>query len=337
MCILQLSQIIFFNSNSKYLKYYANFATYSDMRLEWLEDIIAVAETGSFSEAAERRYLTQSAFSRRIRQIEDHVGVELFDRGCKPVRLHPTTENQREQIEYAIGQLRQLVIDLKRGAQSSANRVTIASQHALTATLTPTIIENIQARNPDIFVRIRSANLDECLALLLSRQADIALLYRLPGTNHPVRADFVETGIIDIDHLVPVIAARHGDHLGNQLDLMELPYIAYPSEVFLGGIMEKVLLPQLPKQLRLLPRAETALTLAALEMAMTGLAVAWIPLSLARKRLDDGTLSDLSGRLPTCELEITALRLAGSSETQEQWAWSQIVSSRSPHKTQPPA
>ncbi len=41
------------------------------IRLEWLEDILAVAETGSFSEAAERRHLTQSAFSRRIRNIED--------------------------------------------------------------------------------------------------------------------------------------------------------------------------------------------------------------------------------------------------------------------------
>lgn len=40
------------------------------MRLEWPDDILAVAETGSFSEAAERRHLTQSAFSRRIGSIE---------------------------------------------------------------------------------------------------------------------------------------------------------------------------------------------------------------------------------------------------------------------------
>ena len=55
------------------------------MRLEWLEDILAVVETGSFIKAAERRCLTQSAFSRRIRMIETHVGAELFDRARKPV------------------------------------------------------------------------------------------------------------------------------------------------------------------------------------------------------------------------------------------------------------
>ncbi|MCB2102451.1 MAG: LysR family transcriptional regulator, partial [Rhodobacterales bacterium] len=37
------------------------------MELSWLEDFVALAETGSFSRAAERRNLTQPAFSRRIR------------------------------------------------------------------------------------------------------------------------------------------------------------------------------------------------------------------------------------------------------------------------------
>ena len=61
------------------------------MRLEWLKDVISIAETGSFSEAARRRNLTQSAFSRRVRQIEDHLGIELFDRSKKPVQMRPTT------------------------------------------------------------------------------------------------------------------------------------------------------------------------------------------------------------------------------------------------------
>jgi LysR family transcriptional regulator, hypochlorite-specific transcription factor HypT len=39
------------------------------MRQEWLEDILSIAQTGSFSEAAQRRNPTQSAFSRRIQQI----------------------------------------------------------------------------------------------------------------------------------------------------------------------------------------------------------------------------------------------------------------------------
>ncbi|KXF75188.1 hypothetical protein ATN84_21215 [Paramesorhizobium deserti] len=295
------------------------------MRLEWLEDILAVAETGSFSEAAERRRLTQSAFSRRIQQIEDYVGVELFDRRCKPVHLRPTTENQREQIAQLISLLRQLIVDLKRGAQTSANRIVLASQHALTATLTPSLIEKAQAYQPDTFVKIRSANLDECLALLLSRQVAIAILYRLPGTDHPVRPDFVETVTIGTDRLIPTIAARQVDWLNRHLMLNELPYVAYPTEVFLGWVMERLVLSHLRQEFQLQPKAETALTLAALEMAMTGIVVAWLPLSLVRRRIADGTLVDLSDRLPGCGLEVTAVRLVGTSEALEQWVWSQIA------------
>lgn len=301
------------------------------MRLEWLEDILAVAQTGSFTEAAERRHLTQSAFSRRIRQIEDHVGAELFDRAHKPVQLRPTLSAQRDQIEALAGQLRQLALDLRRGAQTRSARVTIISQHALTAARAPAIIEEALAHNPDAFVRLRSANLDECLALLLSRQADIALLYRLPGTDHPVRPDFVETVVIGADRLVPVIATDRVGWISAQIGRGEVPSIHYPSEVFLGQVQQRAILSQLPPDLRPVSKAETALTLAALEMALAGFAVAWIPLSLAQGRLRDGSLTDLSDRLPHCLLEVTAVRLSRSGEDSEpQSVWSQIVRKWSP-------
>ena len=107
------------------------------MRLEWLQDILAIAQAGSFSAAAERRNLTQSAFSRRIQQIEDHVGVELFDRSRKPVQLRPTTLDQGAQIEQISAALRQLVVDLRRGDRVTFNRIVVASQHSLTICLRP--------------------------------------------------------------------------------------------------------------------------------------------------------------------------------------------------------
>nr|WP_193660726.1 LysR family transcriptional regulator [Brucella intermedia] len=294
--------------------------------MEWLEDILAVAETGSFTEAAERRYLTQSAFSRRIQQIEEHVGVELFDRRSKPVHLCPTTENQREHIADLVRQLRQLVIDLRRGAKNSANRVIIASQHALTATLAPAIVEHAQSRDPDTSVRVRSANLDECLTMLLSRRVDIAILYRLPGSEHPIRPDFVETIVVGQDRLVPTIASKQADWLERQMASNQLPLIVYPDEVFLGQLMEKTTFSRLRREFQLLPKAETALTFAAIEMASTGVAVAWVPFSLAQTPIAGGKLLDLSAKLPDIPLEITAVRLIGASEPPQQAMWSQIKS-----------
>ncbi len=295
------------------------------MRLEWLEDLLAVAETGSFQEAADRRRLTQSAFSRRIQHIEDQVGVELFDRTRKPVHLRPTTAEQRDQIAKLAGDLRQLVTDLQRGERMASNRLTIASQHALTTSLTPMILKGIHARREDIYVRLRSANLDECFSMLLSRQADIAIVYRLPGEDHPISAAFVETAVFGHDRLIPVIATSARAALNAGFASGELPYIAYPGEVFLGQMLERLILPRMRSITRPTPKAETALTLAALELASVGVAVAWVPGSLARQRIADGTLADLSATLPSHQLEVTAVRVFGEASVVARSVWSEIV------------
>ncbi len=295
------------------------------MRLEWLEDLLAVAETGSFQEAADRRRLTQSAFSRRIQHIEDQIGVELFDRTRKPVHLRPATAEQRDQIAKLATDLRQLVADLQRGERIASNRLTIASQHALTTSLTPMILKGIHDRREDVYVRLRSANLDECFSMLLSRQADIAIVYRLPGEEHPISAAFVETRSIGTDLLIPVIASSARVQLNAAFASGLLPYVAYPGEVFLGRMLERLILPRLRDITRPVPKAETALTLAAMEMAAVGVAVAWVPGSLARKRIEDGSLADLSATLPSHRLEVTAVRLFGNAGSVARSVWSEIV------------
>lgn len=294
------------------------------MRLEWLEDILAVAETGSFSEAAERRRLTQSAFSRRIAGIEAFLGVELFDRTRKPVELRPTTRDQRERIGQLVAELRQLADDLRRGDRRRSNRIVIASQHALTTSLTPSILRGIQTRGEGTFVRLRSANLDECFAFLLSRQADIALVYRVPGDDQPVNAAYLETITICADRLIPVFSRAALQGPAARIAGGELPYIAYPREVFLGRTMERLILPGFRSATRPVVAAETALTLAALEMAAVAVAVAWVPASLARTRIRSGELADLSGTLPSCELEVTAARLSGKTGAAEGRVWEQL-------------
>lgn len=295
------------------------------MRLEWLEDILAVAESGSLSEAAERRNLTQSAFSRRIQNIEDHVGVELFDRSRKPVQLRPTTADQRDRIARLADDLRQLAADLRRGDRATGNRVIVASQHALTTALTPGLIDRIGARTPQAYIRLRSANLDDCFALLLSKQADIALVYRIPGEEHPIEADYIESLALGQDRLVPVFAVDRAPALNDRFQAGELPFIAYPGEVFLGQVMDRVILPRLRSMARAVPKAETALTLAALELSAVGIGVAWVPLSLAKPQIAAGKLADLSRSLPSQALDVTAVRLSGSTGLTENAVWQDLA------------
>lgn len=300
------------------------------MRLEWLEDILAVAETGSLSEAAERRRLTQSAFSRRVQHIEDYVGVALFDRTRKPVQLRPTTEEQRDQIARLVRTLRQLTDDLRRGDRTAGNRLLLASQHALTASWAPRFIDTIRSENAGIFLKMKSANLDECFTLLLSRQADIAVVYRCVGEDHPIAVNYIETTIIGSDRLIPVFAKAHTSQLNTQFKQGEVPFIAYPSDVFLGDVMDRVVLPAIRGESRMVPKVETELTLAALELAGNGIGVAWVPSSLARARIEGGDLADLSTSLPYCDLDVTAVRLADRASPVEATVWQQLSRMNNP-------
>ncbi|MBI1172523.1 LysR family transcriptional regulator [bacterium] len=294
------------------------------MRLEWLEDILAVAQTGSFSEAAERRNLTQSAFSRRIQHIEDQVGAPLFDRTRKPVQLLKHTQAQSEQIALLARLLRQLGADLRRGDRMSENTLVISSQHSLTTSLTPSIIKDINRHHSDIFIRLRSANLADCFAQLLSRQADILIVYRLPETEHPILGAYIESNTIGLERLVPVIAPAAVAGLQASRDRGEMPYVAYPADVFLGQVLERKILPRLRSTIEAAPRAETALTLASIEMATMGIGVAWVPESLARDRIAAGNLTDLSDDLPSCALEVTAVRLIGKPGRAEVAVWERL-------------
>lgn len=296
------------------------------MRLEWLEDIKAIAETGSFGAAAERRNLTQSAFSRRIKQIEEYVGVELFDRARKPIRLKPTTIAQSEQILLLAAGLRQLTVDLQRGEQTTGNRVIIACQHSLTASRIPAILQQMLSQDEGLNVRLRSANLDVCTSLILSRQADVAIVFRMAHQVNEIAVDFIEELAIGTDRLIPVSNAALPDGPAAGSELTELSYIAYPPDVFFGQVMEREILPFLDPIYLQRPKVETALTFAAVEMAIIGTGIAWVPESLARSSIESGRLIDLSNRLPACALQIRAMRLQGHPNLAESILWSVLMS-----------
>ena len=74
--------------------------------LDWLEDFLALADSGNFSRAAEARAIAQPAFSRHIRALEEWVGVDLFDRSAHPAALTPAGQRFQPLLQ-------KLLIDLE--------------------------------------------------------------------------------------------------------------------------------------------------------------------------------------------------------------------------------
>ena len=115
------------------------------MRLEWIDDILAVLDSGSLARAAERRFLTQSAFTRRVRTIEDSIGATLFDRRRKPVALMPGVAPLEPELRDLSARLRRIAQDLRLSAGQAGRTLTFACQHAITTTVSPRGVSELTA------------------------------------------------------------------------------------------------------------------------------------------------------------------------------------------------
>ncbi|MBO6637838.1 MAG: LysR family transcriptional regulator [Roseitalea sp.] len=292
------------------------------MRHEWLKDLLAVAEAGSFQAAAEMRGVTQPAFSRRLRQIEEQLDAQLFDRSQRPARILPHVAASLEQIRELSDGINSLTLSLRHGGRGLHNKLEIAGQHAITISVAPGLMDRLRAF--DLKVRMRSANREDCLALLLIGQVELALVYDIDGLPLAVSSDAIARTKIADDRLVPVFAASATDRLNADFQRGELPIVAYPRDVFLGKVFWNRIAPRLSGAGQPVSRVETALTPAAMQFALAGIGVAWLPRSLVADELARGTLADLSASLPTLGMDLIAVRRLDAPSAVIDRVWERI-------------
>ncbi len=295
------------------------------MCLEWLEDILAVLETGSFVEAARQRFLSQPAFSRRIRLIEEHVGVELFDRTKKPVQLKASVTDQQMNIRELAARLHDLRNGLRRQDQENRNRIVIASQHAITTSVAPSLIKDLVAYD-SINTQLRSANRDECYALLMTKQVDLILIHHSEIDQIPTQDSFLQQYELDRERLIPVCATDELSKVKTEYQSGHIQVVGYPADSFLGQVIVREVFSRMRPDTAINRIAETSLTLAILPLTLAGIGVAWIPDSLAAPDLANGKLSELNDLFPSCELRVMAIRLRDSESKIAPSVWETIAS-----------
>lgn len=296
------------------------------MRLEWIDDILAVLDCGSLAQAAEKRGLTQSAFTRRARTIEDSIGTTLFDRRRKPVMLMPGVQALEPELRDLSARLHKLGHMLKVTSSRRGKPLTFVCQHALTTTISPRIVR-AATRDGEMSVRIHSGNQDDCLMQLLSKEADLAIMYALPQEPESEISRAFESVDLGEDCLIPVCAPS----LRDKASCASIPIIAYPADVFLGQVFTQMIGPRLPIGAATMPIAETALTLAMLQLALSEIGIAWLPFSLVSQSLSRGDLVRVDDTLPAQTLDIKMVRLRATQTEQGESIWQHLAIELSPH------
>lgn len=158
------------------------------MDLANLNAFLAIAEAGSFSEAAERLHLTQPAVSKRIAGLEQQLKVRLFDRLGREVSL---TEAGRALLPRAYQILN--VLDDTRRALTNLNgevtgRLTLATSHHIGLHRLPPLLRAFTRAHPQVALDIQFLDSEVAYEEILHGRAELAVITLAPETREPVRA-----------------------------------------------------------------------------------------------------------------------------------------------------
>jgi DNA-binding transcriptional LysR family regulator len=245
------------------------------MNLSWLEDFLALAASGNFSRAAEERHMTQPAFSRRIRALEEWLGADLFDRSSQPARLTAAGEWFRPQAEELLSRLARLPGEARAMSEANAATLRLAATHALSFSFVPGWLQSLEAHTGRGPIRLVSDVLERCEALLALRQVQFVIAHAPAGSRGELDAQGVPSVAIGTDMLLPVHAPG----------APERALLGFSDESGLGRIVRQTLGPELAAA-GLLPVFTAHLASVLKSMALEGRGLAWLPASLVREELE---------------------------------------------------
>ncbi|MFP6848612.1 MAG: LysR family transcriptional regulator [Pseudomonas sp.] len=197
------------------------------MDLATLNAFIAIAELGSFSEAAERLHLTQPAVSKRIASLEHQLNVRLFDRLGREVSL---TEAGRALLPRAYQILN--VLDDTRRALTNLNgeisgRLTLATSHHIGLHRLPPLLRAFTRAHPQVALDIQFLDSEVAYEEVLHGRAELAVITLAPETREPVHAVAVWDDPLDFVAAPEHPLARNG--------AVSLTDVAHHPAVFPGG------------------------------------------------------------------------------------------------------
>ncbi len=263
--------------------------------LEWLEDFLALAESGNFSRAAQARSIAQPAFSRHIRSLEEWVGVDLFDRSAHPTALTAAGKRFQPLLQEVLAALEAARIKARAAHDLDAASLSFAATHVLSLTFFPRWLGSVEARLSMGPIQTISDSSLACEDLMLQRRVQFVLCHghagapgRLDDAQYPVRR-------LSEDVLVPVSAADAKGAPQHALGTGQSPSVlAYSEASGLGRIMRAMQDSEFGKDFAAsLSVVFTAHHAALLRtMALEGRGLAWLPLSLVADDLRSGALAD---------------------------------------------
>ncbi|MBE9171389.1 LysR family transcriptional regulator [Pleurocapsales cyanobacterium LEGE 06147] len=155
------------------------------MELRHLRYFVAVAEELHFGRAAQRLHMAQQPLSRQIRNLEDELGVQLFYRTKRTVRLTEIGAVFLAEVKKTLKQAEQAISLAQQTSRGEIGRLAIGFTGSALNTVLPQIVRQFKTRYPKVELVLESLRTNEQVIALLSGQIQVGLLHP------PIAADAI--------------------------------------------------------------------------------------------------------------------------------------------------
>ena len=258
-----------------------------DINYELYKVFYYVATSLSFSEASKQLYISQSAVSQSIKQLEAELQTRLFARNSRGVTLTADGRMLYEYVRSAMGLLETGEEKLSQTRELQMGQLTIGASDTVTSQFLLPYLDTFHKRHPAIHIQIVSGRSHKVLGLLRSGKVDIAFA-STPADDAGLRIyPCFDT------HAIFVAGAEYPCDFRHVYTLEEIA--AFPLILLERKASSRLYLERffLQNGLKLNPEIELGARSLLVDLAAIGFGVAGVTEEFVRKELDSGRLKKL--------------------------------------------
>ena len=273
------------------------------VKLELYKVFKEVAEAGNITAAAQALYISQSAVSQSVKQLESDLQTRLFARNSRGVTLTADGKLLYEYVRSAIGLLETGEAKLSQTRELQMGQLTIGASDTVTSQFLLPYLDSFHKQYPAIHIQIISGRSHKVLGLLQSGKVDIAF------ASTPGEGSFEMTPCF-ATHAIFVASPEYPcdfDHAYTLAEIADFPLILLERKASSRLYLEKYFL---QNGLRLNPEIELGARSLLVDLAAIGFGVAGVTEEFVRKDLESGRLRKLETTfdIPPRSVDMCVLR-----------------------------
>jgi len=230
------------------------------MEIRHLKLVEAVAEEGSLTRAVDRLYLTQSALSHQLKEVESQLGAPLFHRVNKKLILTGAGKIILKSAKRILKEIDDAEVEIKRYISGETGTIRLSTECYTCYHWIPPLLKDFNREFPNVEVRIYPEYTDNPLKELLNGRIDLAI------TNCPIDDNNIVYKELFTDEQVVVVPADHSWTNKNYVtakDFANETLLIYSNPIEASSLYRNILQPADVKPKKVIP---IQLTEASVEM-----------------------------------------------------------------------